>query len=69
MEWLVYFIGGILISISSGMVGFIIRDKQLGKFKDFVLQYKALTPKSKNLVDGYIYSRSVNDERTTYRER
>lgn len=69
MEWLIYLLGALIILCAGVMVGFVVRDKQLGKYDGVVLKYKALTPKSKSLVDGYIHSRGVNDERTTYRER
>ena len=69
MEWLFYVTSGIVLALSGVMVGFVVRDKQMGKLQKFMLEYNALTPKSKELVNGYIYSRSVNDERTTYRER
>lgn len=69
IDLLFIIIGIIILAVAFTLAGFVIRDKQLGKERETVLRYMSLTPKSKKLAKGYIDSRMVNDERTTYRER
>jgi hypothetical protein len=68
MAWLVGVVGFLILIIASVATGFIISERRIGKFRVEMLKYMSLAPKSKRLVNGYIESRIVNDERTTYKE-
>jgi hypothetical protein len=69
MFWLVGIVGCLILAVSCVLTGFILSERRIGKFRKEMLKYMSLTPKSKRLVNGYIDSRMINDERTHYRER
>lgn len=69
LEWLLVCVGATIVALAFFMVGHVIRDKKVARGKKHLDAYLSLTPKSKELVDGYTHARMINDERTTYRER
>lgn len=64
-----YVIIAVIFAFAGVFLGFVLRDRELGKFSKTILNYSSLTTKSKKYVDDYIHARMLNDERTTYRER
>ena len=68
MEMALFLIMGSMLALGFMILGAMLNERRYKKCAGFLIKYRRLSPKSKDMVNNYLVAREAYDDRTTLKK-